>query len=171
MIQTNFRKAEISETPIIWDILQQAIFRRKADGSTQWQDGYPNPDQIQNDIQKGVGYVLTQDQTIIGYCAVIINDEPEYAKIIGKWLTNNDFVVIHRIAIAADYLGNGLTTNIFKNIEDFALKNNIFSIKVDTNFDNFAMLHIVEKMGYTYCGEVYFRGSPRKAYEKILLKK
>jgi hypothetical protein len=28
------------------DILQQAIARRKADGSNQWQDGYPNPEVI-----------------------------------------------------------------------------------------------------------------------------
>jgi hypothetical protein len=37
----NFRKATTSEIPQIWDILQQAIARRKEeDGSNQWQDGY-----------------------------------------------------------------------------------------------------------------------------------
>ena len=55
-------------------------------------------------------------------------------------------------------------------IEDFALKNNIFSVKADTNYDNSAMLTIFEKTGYTFCGEVYFRGSPRKAYQKVLTK-
>jgi hypothetical protein len=39
---------------------------------------------------------------------------------------------------------------------------------VDTNFDNLPMLNIFEKLGYTYCGEVYFRGSARRAYEKVL---
>jgi hypothetical protein len=59
---------------------------------------------------------------------------------------------------------------MLKNIEDFALSNNIFSVKADTNFDNIAMMKIFENLGYTYCGEVYFRGSPRKAYEKVLHK-
>ncbi len=31
----------------IWEILQDAILRRKKDGSNQWQDGYPNPESVQ----------------------------------------------------------------------------------------------------------------------------
>jgi hypothetical protein len=53
-------------------------------------------------------------------------------------------------------------------IEDFAIHNNIYSVKADTNFDNMAMMKVFEKMGYTFCGHVYFRGSQRKAYEKVL---
>jgi hypothetical protein len=29
---------------------------------------------------------------------------------------------------------------------------------------------IFEKLEYGYCGEVHFRGSARKAYEKVLIK-
>ena len=54
-------------------------------------------------------------------------------------------------------------------IEHFARQHNIYSVKADTNFDNTGMLHIFEKLGYTYCGEVTFRGTPRKAFEKVLL--
>lgn len=163
-----FRKAQLSEIPSIWTILQQAIQRRKEDGSNQWQDGYPNPEIIQNDIEKEHGYVLVDNETIVGYCAILINDEPEYEKIVGKWLTNHDFVVFHRVAISQDYLGKGLAKIMMTYIEEFATKNNIYSIKADTNFDNNAMMHLFEKQGYVYCGEVYFRGSPRKAYEKVI---
>lgn len=152
----------------IWEILQQAIVRRKQDGSDQWQDGYPNPGVVRRDIEAGTGFVLTEQDTIVAYCAVLINDEPEYAKIKGKWLTDSDFVVVHRVAVAADFIGKGLAQAIFKYVEEFAVSNNIFSIKADTNFDNFAMIRTFEKLGYVYCGEVYFRGSPRKAYEKVL---
>ena len=57
---------------------------------------------------------------------------------------------------------------MFRQIEKYAVNNNIFSIKLDTNFDNPSMINIFEKLGYMYCGEVFFRGSPRKAYEKVL---
>ena len=164
----HFRKAELSEIAPIWEILQQAIQRRKEDGSTQWQDGYPNPEVIQKDIEKGEGFVLVDGETIIGYSAVLINDEPAYEKIEGKWLTNGDFVVLHRVAISEKYLGKGLAKMILKYIEEFAVSNNIYSVKADTNFDNIAMMKIFEKSGYTYCGEVFFRGSSRKAYEKVL---
>jgi RimJ/RimL family protein N-acetyltransferase len=83
-------------------------------------------------------------------------------------LTNDDFIVIHRVAISEKYLGKGLAKMIIGQIENFALDNNIYSIKADTNFDNIPMMKIFENLGYTLCGEVYFRGSPRKAYEKVL---
>ena len=166
----HFRKAELSEITPIWEILQQAILRRKKDGSKQWQDGYPNKDVVQKDIEKGEGFVLVKEQRIIGYSAVLVNDEPAYEKIEGNWLTNDDFVVVHRVAISEKYLGKGYGKMILKRIEDFAVSKNVYSIKADTNFDNIAMMKIFESSGYIYCGEVYFRESSRKAYEKVLIK-
>ncbi|HLW30024.1 MAG TPA: GNAT family N-acetyltransferase [Brumimicrobium sp.] len=165
----NFRKANHEDALIIWSILQQAIARRKADGSNQWQDGYPNLESVQSDIQKNAGYILTENDKIIGYCAVLINNEPEYANIQGKWKTNGNFVVYHRVAIAESHLGKGLAKKMLEFIEKFALKNKIYSIKADTNFDNGPMLALFEKLDYEYCGEVFFRGSARKAYEKTVL--
>ena len=165
-----FRKARAEDATVIWGILQDAILRRKQDGSQQWQDGYPNPEVIQKDIKNGAGYVLMDDETIVGYVSMLFNDEPAYAEIEGKWLTNEEFVVIHRVAVAEKYLGKGLAKEILRRVEEIALSNNIPSIKADTNFDNPAMLKILESLGYVYCGEVYFRGSARKAFEKVLLR-
>jgi GNAT superfamily N-acetyltransferase len=164
----NFRKAEITDVSEIWIILQQAIKRRKNEGSDQWQDGYPNLEVVKNDIENNYGYVLTDAKIIIGYCAIIINDEPEYLNIEGKWLTDFDFFVVHRIAISESHIGKGLSKTIIENIEDLARNINIHSVKVDTNFDNIAMMKIFDKCGFTFCGIVHFRGSPRRAYEKVL---
>ena len=163
------RKAQIPEAEIIWQILQQAIERRRKDGSNQWQDGYPNLEVVKTDISLGKGYVLEIDNAIAAYAALVFNDEPAYYEIIGDWLTNDDFLVIHRVAVSNDFLGKGIAVLLFQKLEDFAKENQVFSIKVDTNFDNLAMLHILEKLDYQYCGEVYFRGSARKAFEKVLI--
>jgi len=168
-LSRTFRKAETSDAPVIWDILKGAIERRKQDGSNQWQDGYPNPDVIKSDIEKSVGFVLAENETIVGYAAVLINDEPEYDNLEGNWLTNGDFTVFHRVAISQDHLGKGLAKEMMRCIEEYTLSQGIKSIKADTNFDNPAMLNIFEKLGYSYCGKVYFRGSPRKAFEKVLV--
>ncbi len=167
-MEYSFRQAQQVDASQIWEILARAIQRRKEDGSNQWQDGYPNPSAIKADIEKKNGYVLIDGDTIVGYCAILINDEPEYAKLIGKWLTEGDFVVYHRVAISENYLGKGLAQKMLLHIEDFARQHNIYSVKADTNFDNLGMLNIFEKLGYTYCGEVFFRGAPRKAFEKVL---
>lgn len=167
-MEYQFRKAETADVARVWEILEQGIARRKAEGSNQWQDGYPNPEVLRRDIEKSAGFVLTEGTTVVGYSAVMINDEPEYSRIQGKWLTNDDFVVFHRVAVSEHYLGRGLSKTILKFVEKFALENSISSIKADTNFDNIPMMKTFESLGYVYCGEVYFRGSPRKAYEKVL---
>jgi predicted GNAT superfamily acetyltransferase len=166
--QVVLRPAQTDDAPVIWEILMHAIERRRQEGSTQWQNGYPNPETIASDREKGAGFVLTGAQGIIAYCALLINDEPAYNNIEGAWLSYSDFVVVHRVAVAPEFLGKGWIQVLFRCIEDFALARNICSIKVDTNFDNPAMLAILEKLGYTYCGQVSMMGSPRMAFEKQL---
>lgn len=166
--QFQFRKAVLADKETIWKILQQAIERRKEDGSNQWQDGYPNIETIKNDIDINYGFVIELQNNIVGYAAVIFEIEPAYEIIEGKWLSDREYVVVHRVAVSNKATGKGIATHIFKEIEEMAISKNIFSIKVDTNFDNIPMLKILEKLDYTYCGKVYFRGSARKAFEKLL---
>ncbi len=167
-MEYNFRQANIDDLPAIWSILEAAIARRKADGSDQWQDGYPNPVVIEKDIYQNQGFVLSCDGIIAGYCAVMINDEPAYASINGEWLSEGDFAVFHRVAISEQYLGKGLSKMMLSFIEDFARKNGLSSIKADTNFDNAAMQHVFTTAGYLHCGEVLMRGNARMAYEKLI---
>ncbi|MFP9098270.1 GNAT family N-acetyltransferase [Flavobacterium sp. RHBU_24] len=167
-MELSFRQANTADISQIWEILQGAIQRRKEAGSRQWQDGYPNSEIVAADIARKAGFVLTVNHSVAGYCAIFINDEPVYASIAGAWLTDGSFVAYHRVAISNEYLGKGLGLVLLKNIEDFALANNIISVRADTNFDNPIMLRLFEKLGYQYCGEVIFRGGTRKAFEKVI---
>ena len=162
------RKAEFSEANDIWLILQQAIEQRRKDGSGQWQNGYPNEQVIQDDITKGYAYVLVDSEVIIAYAAIIFEREPAYDYIDGKWLTNGDYVVIHRVATADAAKGKGAATKIFELLEVLCLEKKIFSIKVDTIFDNFRMMKLLDKLQYTYCGQIFFANSWCRAYEKVL---
>ena len=118
-------------------------------------------------IPLNIALVVSENEIAV-YGALILNDEPAYDDIKGKWLSDGDFVVVHRVAVNEKFHGKGLVKVFFEKIEDFAKENQIYSIKVDTNFDNGAMLHILEKLGYTYCGEVFLSGGVRKAFEKLL---
>ncbi|ACU07774.1 GCN5-related N-acetyltransferase [Flavobacteriaceae bacterium 3519-10] len=164
----NFRRANSTDEPQILTILQQAIERRRLDGSQQWQDGYPNPETVTSDIAKGWGYVIEIENSVAAYVSIIYEPEPAYEAIDGSWLSTGEYVVMHRVAVADEFTGRGLATEIFREAENIAKRSGVSSIKVDTNFDNVALLHILKKLGYKYCGEVYFRGSARKAFEKLL---
>ena len=165
------RKAHLSEVPVIWEIIQQAIVQRKNDGSDQWQNGYPNEQTIIDDIEKGYGYVLIDKDEVIAYAAIIFDGEPAYNQITGKWLTTKeDYAVLHRVATSNQVKGKGIATRLFKMVEDLSMDQSVFSIKVDTNFDNLPMLRIMEKLEYTLCGEIVFQGNARKAFEKVLVR-
>lgn len=161
-------KATLADASDIWEILQFAIESRRLDGSQQWQDGYPNLATVKSDIEDGYGYLLRENGQVLCYCALLFNNEPAYNNIVGKWLSHGDFLVVHRVAVSAQAKGKGVAQELFVALEGFAKQNNVYSIKVDTNFDNGAMLYILEKLNYTYCGEVFFRGAARKAFEKVL---
>lgn len=162
------RLANVSEIDIIWTIVQQAIAQRKMDGSDQWQNGYPNEQTVADDINNGAGYILVDNHIIVAYAAIIFGIEPAYNDIKGNWLSNGEYAVVHRVATSGDFKGKGIATQLFTMIEDLCIGKNVFSIKVDTNFDNVPMLRILEKLNYSYCGEIFFSGSSRMAYEKLL---
>ena len=50
--------AQQSDAPAIWNILQAEIEVMRHAGRNQWQNGYPNPQTVASDIEKGQGRVL-----------------------------------------------------------------------------------------------------------------
>ncbi len=170
----NLRLANLSDASEIWIILQQAIEQRKLDGSEQWQQGYPNEQSVKDDIRDGYAYVLShrtpsgEEETVIAYAAIIFGVEPAYNDIDGAWLSHGDYAAVHRVATANAVKGKGIATKLFSMIEDLCVEHEVYSIKVDTNYDNIPMLKILDRLNYTYCGEIMFGGAPRRAYEKML---
>lgn len=112
--------------------------------------------------------MVRMDGKVKAYVAIITEGEPAYDAIEGQWLKDGDYWTVHRLAVSEAAKGKRLGQWILKQIEGMAMAASITSIRVDTSFDNLAMLKILENLEYTYCGEVQYNGSPRKAFEKIL---
>ncbi len=164
----NMRKATPEDADRIWQIIQQAQERMRLRGSEQWQDGYPNPPVIERDIEHGYGYVLCNDTGVIAYGSVIFDGEPAYDELDGQWLTDQPFVVVHRLAVADEMLQQGIATLFMQRVEELSRERGVYSFRVDTNFDNLSMQRVLAKLGFVYCGEVVYRQGYRRAYEKIL---
>lgn len=168
MEEKYFRKAEISDFKCVWDIILFAKESMKQKGSQQWQDGYPFEETIKNDIAQGYAYVVTLEQEIIAYVVISHKEEPTYKEIKGAWLNNEPYTVIHRMAVGEKGRGKGIASYIMDQAEEISMENSIFSIRVDTNFDNYVMKHILEKKNYTYCGIIQVRDGEREAFQKNL---
>lgn len=143
-------------------------FQRKQ-GFVQWTDDYPNIENIRNDIQNEKGYVVKVNRKIAGYMCIDFDGEPAYDSIQGEWKTSIPYAVVHRLAFSREFRGIGLADITFRLIEKLCLSKGIKNIRVDTDFSNMRMQHILEKNGFTQCGTIIFQGSGKLAYDKILI--
>ncbi|WP_455539219.1 GNAT family N-acetyltransferase [Terrisporobacter sp.] len=163
-----FRKSVKSDVPKIMSIIKQAQDYFKKQNIDQWQNGYPNEEVINNDIKNNQSYVMINEGNILATTVISFEKELSYENIIdGKWLTNGEYGVIHRIAVDNNYKGLGLSHKIIKYAENLCLEKGVHSIKVDTHEDNIPMQSLLKKSGFKYCGVVYLEdGVKRIAFEK-----
>ena len=159
------RLAHPNELDQIMDIIQAAKENLREAGIDQWQDGYPDLDIIFDDILENRGYVAVIDRQIAGYAALYKGNEAAYNEIYeGKWLHDHYlYCSFHRVAIAPDFAGQGLMQTFLQGLIE-GEKGPDF--RCDTHPDNHAMQHILEKLGFAYCGKVPI-GGVRLAYQKI----
>ena len=137
------RRAQNSDVDKIVQILNDAISFLKESGSSQWQSGYPNRETVEEDIEKRVAWVLTVDNEVAGYAAVVIGKDPNYAKIDGEWKNDVDsYATIHRIAISSKFRGMHLTQFFLSNIISLTYAQEIHNFRIDTGEKNKIVQHI-----------------------------
>lgn len=164
------RYTKLEDIERVMEIIKQAQQYFKEKGINQWQNGYPNAKVIENDIKNGHSFVLIKNNKIVGTIAISFEGEATYNKIFeGDWKSNDNYAVIHRIAVDQELKGIGLSSEMIKQTELMCNKKSVRSIKVDTHEDNQAMQRSLIKNGFDYCGVIYLAdGSKRVAFEKCL---
>lgn len=150
------------------EILQEGRQFQREQGFVQWTEDYPNMNTIRGDVAAGTGYALRADGVTAGYLCVDFSGEPAYAEIEGAWGAEQPYAVAHRMAFSRKFRGMGLVDTAFALIEKLCLDRHISYIRVDTDFPNRRMQHILEKNGFIRRGTIVFQGSGKIAYDKLL---
>ena len=127
---------------------------------TQWVDGYPQRDLIEEDIARGESYVALEDGAIHGVFMFMQRTEPTYAVIEdGAWQNDLPNGTIHRVA------SDGQCRGVFDAIVAYCSKVTE-NLRVDTHQDNFPMQRAIERGGFVRCGIIYVEdGTKRIAYQ------
>ncbi len=81
-------------------------------------------------------------------------------------------MVIHRMAVNANYRQQGVATKLMNFAEELALENNVVYLKTDTYSINTKMNSLFKKCGFNLVGEMSFLGKekPFYCYDKLLKK-
>ncbi len=160
--------AQAQELNVCTGIIDAGRAFQREQGFVQWTDDYPNRAVLQKDIEDQTGYVLKVNGQIAAYMCVDFRGEPAYDDIDGAWQTAEPYAVVHRMAFDAAYRGQGLADITFRLIEGLCLERGVRSIRVDTDFPNKRMQHVLAKNGFRQRGVIVFQGSGKLAYDKSL---
>ena len=155
------RKARKSDIDRIMPVYEKArAFMRKTGNTTQWVNGYPQRELIEQDIETGQFFVCCDSaENLCGCFAFVAGPDPTYSYIEdGQWSWDESYMVIHRLA--SDGSVQGVADACFS----WCLEQHPF-LRADTHADNKVMQHILVKNGFIRNGIIYVAdGTPRIAY-------
>lgn len=166
------RKARLEDLPIIMQIVKEVIPLMHASGNTQWGEDYPTEEVFREDILEETLYLSEGNDEgkhiIEGFICINQDESEEYIPL--KWQADGKAIVLHRMAVSPRSRGRGVASELIAFAEEVATQESISWIKTDTNEANTIMKAMLEKRGYQYVGQVYYRipGTPYNCYEKKL---
>ncbi len=160
----NIRHSKIEDFDELISVYDYAReFMRSNGNPTQWGPTHPCAEVLREDIEDGNGYVITEQDVIVGAFVFVIGDDPTYTEIReGAWLNDRPYGTIHRTA------SNGKAKGVFDAMLAFC-ESQIDNIRIDTHRNNAPMLHLLESRGFIRCGLITTDdGTERIAFQKVL---
>lgn len=138
------RKASAQDLDQIMQIYEKAKEFMRANGNAeQWGDDYPSRELIEQDLDHM--YLCMEEEQIACVFYYAVEEDEDYRQINGKWLNEEPYAVVHRVA----------STGIVKGAASYCLNwaySQIPNIRMDTYADNIPMQRLLEKCGFRYCG-------------------
>lgn len=173
-------RATAADVDAMNEISEVAKVAMREAGIDQWQNGYPNREVWQADVDDGFAYVARDEDGAVRGAFAFVGDaavcdpEPSYGDIDGAWLSDAPrYAAVHRVCVSASAKGRGICGIMLAFAEDKARELGLSSIRIDTHADNAPMQRALSKAGFTRCGTIALAddveaGSLRIAFEKLV---
>ena len=157
------RKAVKTDLPQIMQIIKQVVPLLNANGNFQWNDTYPSASDYEKDIDADDLYVATlsslpADENVVGVVGITLGQPKEYDYLprTGEIRTNNQVIVLHRLAVSPKIHKKGVAQRLMLFSEEVAKGKGIDCVRADTNVLNTQMQYIFKKLGYEYIANTHF---------------
>ena len=154
--QKMIRKAILSDLNIIKKIAESCAQNMISNNIFQWNENYPSKNIFKKDISNKNLYVF-EDGSLVKGCIVLSKQKDLVYNDI-SWLTKDyKNLYIHRLAVHPDYQKMGLAKSMMDYAENYAIKNNYVSIRLDTFSKNPRNIKFYEIRGYINLGNIFFQ--------------
>lgn len=162
------RPARTEDLPDMLRIYESArAFMVQSGNARQWSTdhhggvAWPPQAVLEADIAAGHSFVCLAGDRLVGTFCFLPGPDPTYAVIDGAWKDDAPYHVVHRIA------SDGSTPGVGSFCLNWAYRK-AGHLRMDTHGDNRPMQHLLQKLGFAYCGIIHVEedDDPRLAYEK-----
>ena len=160
-----FRMAsEIQEDEIL-SIYDAVKAKGKIDGTSDWDEDYPNREILKDDLKNRSLYVLEDDKKIIAAISMVDEELPEL-KLLDWAKVKSCFLV--RLCVAPEYQSKGIGEKMMQYISDSARERGFKATHHLAAEINEAANRLYKRMGYKNLGRIHVYGTNFIAYEMIL---
>ena len=167
-MEIDLRLAGIEDCDAIFSVFTRAIDRMEQQGIFQWDEIYPDREQIKQDIENREMFVVGNFKEI--YAVAVVNNKVDAEYNEGKWQGADDvYAVIHRICVNPKYQKRGIGEKTMRLVETMLREKGIESLRLDAFSENPYSIRLYEKLGFHKTGEVAFRKGIFYLYEKLLI--
>jgi GNAT superfamily N-acetyltransferase len=162
------RPAVPSDLDSIVAALPALINAMNAAGNDQWGPHYPLRVDFARDLDEGTLFVDDEAGRVRGFAALNFVEPAEYA--LQPWHAPGPALVVHRLAVAADFHRRGVADGLFAFAERRALALGLTSLRADTSDRNPAMNALFARRGWRRVGTIRFSDATVDfgAWEKLL---
>ena len=116
-------------------------------GLKQWNEDYPNKSILLYDIENQTLHCCKEEGKIIAVVVANKTEDIEYKQV--NWRDKSDnYIVIHRLGVSPLHQRKGIGKKMMKHIENYAAKNKINSIRLDTYSLNHASVQFYKNLHY-----------------------
>jgi ribosomal protein S18 acetylase RimI-like enzyme len=160
-----FRKAVFEEEQAIFSLYNEVKIKGKKDGTSDWDEDYPNRDILRDDLDNKRVFVLIDEEEIIAAISIFEEDEPDIQSL--EW-TKAKACFLVRLCVSPNYQSKGIGEKMMRNINDYAKGKGFKATHHLAAKVNIAANRLYKRMGYRNVGIIHLYNTDFIAYEMIL---
>ena len=163
------RQATIADLDGVMQMYNSCVKGMILNGIDQWDETYPNAEFISEDLLANTYYIALENEEIIGGINIDQNQDETYLAI--DWQDkSNQFLVVHRLAVKAEFWKNGIGKSLMLFTENLVSEKGLSSIRLDTYSGNPKTMEFYLRLGYSKLGHIYLKEGKNEYYcfEKII---
>lgn len=160
------RKAVSDDLEALMRLLRECVSWMRAGGIEQWDEIYPNRENMSADIAAGTLDVLCDKGGIVACITIDQNMDPLWKDL--DW--NPDGVpaaVVHRLMVRPSCQGQGIAKQLMRHAEHVAAATGCRSIRLDSFLQNPAAMALYSHLGYRRTGIAMMRKGEFAGFERM----